>query len=67
MAAAEKTGSPPYVPVVVIGAGESGIAMGAQLIEKLGHKDFKIYDRQSGIGGLYTLSAPLRSILLTSI
>ncbi|KAL8706494.1 MAG: hypothetical protein Q9201_000479 [Fulgogasparrea decipioides] len=40
-----------YYPVLIIGAGESGIAMGWRLKEKLGFDQFRIFDRQSGIGG----------------
>lgn len=47
-----------FYPVLIIGAGESGIAMGRQLQQKLGFHDFRIFDRQSGIGGL------LRSCLI---
>jgi cation diffusion facilitator CzcD-associated flavoprotein CzcO len=40
------------IPVVIIGAGASGIAMGCELKRKLGFHDFRIFDRQSGIGGM---------------
>lgn len=40
-----------YYPVLIIGAGESGIAMGCRLKTKLGFDQFRIFDRQSGIGG----------------
>jgi cation diffusion facilitator CzcD-associated flavoprotein CzcO len=40
-----------YIPVLVIGAGASGICMGYQLKHKLGFFHFRILDRQSGIGG----------------
>jgi len=40
-----------YYPVLIIGAGATGIAAGSQLRQKLGLKEFKIVDRQSGIGG----------------
>ncbi|KAI4699302.1 hypothetical protein J4E81_005196 [Alternaria sp. BMP 2799] len=39
-----------YYPVLIIGAGATGIAAGSQLRQKLGLKEFKIVDRQSGIG-----------------
>lgn len=39
-----------YVPIVIVGAGESGIAMGCRLKEKLGFDQFRIYDRQAGAG-----------------
>jgi cation diffusion facilitator CzcD-associated flavoprotein CzcO len=46
----------PYTPVVIVGAGESGIAMGCRLKEKLGHSDFRIIDRQGGIGGTWYIN-----------
>jgi cation diffusion facilitator CzcD-associated flavoprotein CzcO len=46
-----KDGKTPYYPVLIIGAGASGIATGSQLKQKLGFDQFKIVDRQSGIGG----------------
>lgn len=42
-----------YYPVVVIGAGESGIAMGCQLRSQLGSDQFRIFERKSGIGGTW--------------
>lgn len=42
-----------YYPVVVIGAGESGIAMGCQLRSQLGFDQFRIFERKSGIGGTW--------------
>jgi cation diffusion facilitator CzcD-associated flavoprotein CzcO len=45
-----------YYPVVVIGAGESGIAMGCRLKEKLRFDQFRIFDRQSGIGGTWWIN-----------
>ena len=42
-----------YYPVVIIGAGESGIAMGWKLKHKLGNDQFRIFDRQSGLGGTW--------------
>ena len=47
-----------YVPVIIIGAGESGIAMGCRLREKLGFDQFRIFDRQSGMGGMTRVRAP---------
>jgi NADPH-dependent glutamate synthase beta subunit-like oxidoreductase len=40
------------ISVVIIGAGAAGIAMGCQLKRKLGFNDFRIFDRQAGIGGI---------------
>ena len=42
-----------YYPVVVIGAGESGIAMGCRLKSQLGFDQFRIFERKSGIGGTW--------------
>ena len=45
-------GSYTYYPIVVIGAGETGIAMGCRLKEALGFDQFRIFDRQAGLGGV---------------
>ena len=45
-----------YYPVVVIGAGETGIAMGCRLREVLGFDQFRIFDRQSGLGGTWWIN-----------
>ena len=45
-----------YYPVVIIGAGESGIALGCQLKEKLGHDQFRIFEKQAGIGGTWWIN-----------
>ncbi|KAF7930611.1 uncharacterized protein EAE98_005011 [Botrytis deweyae] len=42
-----------YYPIVIIGAGPSGIAMGCQLKSKLRFDQFKIFDRQEGLGGTW--------------
>ncbi|TVY82411.1 Baeyer-Villiger monooxygenase [Lachnellula suecica] len=47
-----------YYPVAIIGAGESGIAMGCRLKEALGFDQFRIFDRQSGIGGTWWINSP---------
>lgn len=39
-----------FYPVVVIGAGASGIAAGCRLKQKCGCDQFRVFDRQSGIG-----------------
>lgn len=39
-----------FYPVVIIGAGMSGIAMACRLKQKLGFNQFKVFDRQSEIG-----------------
>ncbi|KAI9893507.1 MAG: hypothetical protein M1814_006303 [Vezdaea aestivalis] len=48
--------APNYYPVVIIGAGNAGIAMGCQLKEKLGFDQFRIFERQSCIGGTWSAS-----------
>ena len=40
-----------YYLVLNIGAGASGLGLGCRLKEKLGFDQFRIFDRQSGIGG----------------
>lgn len=45
-----------YYPVVICGAGAAGIAMGCRLKEVLGCDQFRIYDRQSGIGGTWWIN-----------
>ena len=45
-----------YVPVAIIGAGESGIAMGCRLKEELGFDQFRLFDRQAGIGGTWWIN-----------
>jgi NAD(P)-binding Rossmann-like domain len=45
-----------YYPVVIIGAGESGICMGYKLQKVLGIDQFRIYDRQSGVGGTWWIN-----------
>jgi cation diffusion facilitator CzcD-associated flavoprotein CzcO len=50
-AAEEHNADIPYYPALIIGAGAAGIAAGSQLKRKLGFEQFRIFDRQSGIGG----------------
>jgi predicted flavoprotein YhiN len=45
-----------YYPVVIIGAGESGICMAYKLKQRLGIDQFRIYDRQSGVGGTWWIN-----------
>jgi hypothetical protein len=45
-----------YYPVVIIGAGESGIATAYKLKHRLGCDQFRIYDRQSGVGGTWWIN-----------
>ncbi|KAL9608708.1 MAG: hypothetical protein Q9167_006474 [Letrouitia subvulpina] len=42
-----------YYPVLIVGAGESGIALGCRLKEALGFDQFRIFERQAGIGGTW--------------
>ena len=44
-----------YYPVVIIGAGETGIAMGCCLKKDLGFDQFRVFDRHAGAGGLYSV------------
>lgn len=43
-------------PVVILGAGVSGIATACLLKKKLGLSDFRIFDRQGGIGGAWWIN-----------
>lgn len=43
-----------YYPVLIIGAGESGIAMGCRLRSVLGFDQFRIFDRRPEIAGTWT-------------
>ncbi|PYH93091.1 monooxygenase [Aspergillus ellipticus CBS 707.79] len=52
MSALEDT-SRPFVKVIVIGAGVSGLAMGCQLRRQLKCDDFVIYDRAAEAGGTW--------------
>lgn len=45
-----------YYPVVIVGAGASGIAMGCRLKEKLKFDQFRIFDRLGGIGGTWWIN-----------
>ncbi|KAL9053449.1 MAG: hypothetical protein Q9162_004752 [Coniocarpon cinnabarinum] len=45
-----------YVPIAIIGAGESGVAMGCRLKQKLGFDQFRIFERQAGIGGTWWIN-----------
>ena len=45
-----------YYPILIIGAGESGIAMGCRLKQKLGFDQFRIFERQSGVGGTWWIN-----------
>ncbi|KAJ5907939.1 Transcription factor [Penicillium taxi] len=45
-----------FYPVLIIGAGESGVAMGCRLKEVLGTDQFRIFERQSGVGGTWWIN-----------
>lgn len=45
-----------YYPVIIVGAGVSGVAMGCRLKEVLGTDQFRIFERQSGIGGTWWIN-----------
>lgn len=45
-----------FYPILIIGAGESGIAAGCRLRAKLGFDQFRIFDRQAGIGGTWWIN-----------
>lgn len=45
-----------YIPVIIIGAGESGIATACKLKSDLGFDQFRCYDRQSGFGGTWWIN-----------
>lgn len=45
-----------YIPIIIVGAGESGIALGCRLKEKLGFDQFRVFDRQAGIGGTWWIN-----------
>jgi cation diffusion facilitator CzcD-associated flavoprotein CzcO len=42
-----------YYPILVIGAGASGIAMGCRLKQVLHTDQFRIADRRAGLGGVW--------------
>lgn len=50
MTSKDRLSNSDYFPVIIIGAGLSGIAAGCQLKTKLGLGRFRIYDRNDGIG-----------------
>ena len=45
-----------YYPVLIVGAGESGIAMACRLKEELGFDQFRVFDRQAGLGGTWWIN-----------
>ncbi|KAL7917226.1 hypothetical protein ACQKWADRAFT_326084 [Trichoderma austrokoningii] len=45
-----------FYPVVILGAGMGGIGMACQLKSMLGFDQFRIFERQSGIGGTWWIN-----------
>ncbi|KAF2667962.1 FAD/NAD(P)-binding domain-containing protein [Microthyrium microscopicum] len=45
-----------YYPAVIVGAGESGICMAHKLKHEFGIDQFRVFDRQSGIGGTWYIN-----------
>lgn len=45
-----------YTPLIIIGGGESGIALGAQLRSSLGLTSFRLFERQSQVGGTWHIN-----------
>ena len=53
MANEDNSSSTAYTPVLIIGAGISGICAGIELQRRLGLKDFIIVEKSVGIGGTW--------------
>lgn len=45
-----------YYPILIVGAGESGIAAGCRLKQVLGFDQFRIFERQSALGGTWWIN-----------
>ena len=45
-----------YYPLIIVGAGESGIALGCRMKEALGFDQFRLFDRQAGLGGTWWIN-----------
>lgn len=45
-----------YYPVIIVGAGASGVAMACQLKQQLGFDQFRVFERQGGIGGTWWIN-----------
>jgi cation diffusion facilitator CzcD-associated flavoprotein CzcO len=45
-----------YYPVLIVGAGASGVAMACRLKDELKFDQFRIFDRQAGIGGTWWIN-----------
>lgn len=58
----------PLVPIIIIGGGFSGLAMGAQLKRKLDFEDYIIYERSPNLGGTWSANTcALFAVLVLSI
>lgn len=44
-----------YYPILIVGAGESAIALAARLKEE-GFDQFRLFERQAGIGGTWWIN-----------
>lgn len=42
--------------MIILGAGMGGIGMACQLKDKLGFDQFRLFERQSGIGGTWWIN-----------
>lgn len=45
-----------YYPILIVGAGASGIAMACRLKSELKFDQFRIFERQAGIGGTWWIN-----------
>jgi cation diffusion facilitator CzcD-associated flavoprotein CzcO len=45
-----------YYPVIIVGAGASGIATACQLKQQLSFDQFRVFERQAGIGGTWWIN-----------
>lgn len=45
-----------YYPIIIVGAGASGIAMACRLKEELRFDQFRVFDRQAGVGGTWWIN-----------
>ena len=54
----------PFIPVIIIGGGFSGLAMGAQLKRKLNFEDYILYERSPDLGAGCLLMAQYRCVLI---
>jgi NADH dehydrogenase FAD-containing subunit len=52
-----------YYPVVVAGAGFAGIAMAYRLQHDMKFDQFRVFDRQSGIGGTWWINRSTKVFL----